>query len=68
MKVFLAVTLAPLCCALLSIPAVAADESKTPSKYASEFGKHWKVARELTLAVADAMPRRATISNLTRRR
>jgi uncharacterized damage-inducible protein DinB len=52
MKLLLAVAF----CALFSVPGSAADESKTSSKYASEFGKHWKVARELTLAVADAMP------------
>ncbi len=52
MKVFVPLIL----CALFSVPASAGDESKTQSKYASEFGKHWKTARELTLAVADAMP------------
>jgi uncharacterized damage-inducible protein DinB len=52
MKLFVPLVL----CALFSIPASAADEPKTSSKYASEFAKHWKVARDLTLAVADAMP------------
>lgn len=52
MKLFLAL----LCCAGFCIPGSGADESKTPSKYGSEFAKHWKVARELTMAVADAMP------------
>src|SRR5258708_37095729 len=56
MKLFLAVALTPIWCALCSIPSLAADESKTPSKYSAEFVKHWKVARELTLAVADDMP------------
>ncbi len=48
MKVFVL-----LICAL---PLMAADDSKPQAKYAGEYGKHWKNARELTLAVADAMP------------
>jgi uncharacterized damage-inducible protein DinB len=43
-------------CALLALPLIAADESKLQAKFAAEYGKHWKTARDLTLAVADAMP------------
>ena len=52
MKLFVSLAL----CALFSFTAFAADEGKGSSKFAAEFGKHWKIARELTLAVADAMP------------
>jgi len=34
----------------------AADESKGQSKYVTEFMKHWANAKELTVAVAEAMP------------
>jgi uncharacterized damage-inducible protein DinB len=43
-------------CALFSFATFAAEGTKGPSKYSAEFVKHWKTARELTLAVADAMP------------
>ena len=49
-------TLSIALCALFSMAAFAADEAKGQSRYASEFVKHWKVAKELTLAVAEAMP------------
>ena len=52
MKLFFSLAL----CALFSIATFAADESKAQSKYAAEFAKHWSIAKELTLAVADAMP------------
>jgi uncharacterized damage-inducible protein DinB len=52
MKLFVSLAL----CTLFSVAAFAADESKGSSKYAAEFTKHWKNAKELTLAVADAMP------------
>lgn len=43
-------------CAIFSFATFAAEGTKGPSKYSAEFVKHWKTARELTLAVADAMP------------
>jgi len=43
-------------CATFSFATFAAEGTKGPSKYSAEFVKHWKIARELTLAVADAMP------------
>jgi len=52
LKLALALTV----CALLALPLMAADESKPQANFAAEYGKHWKTARELTLAVADAMP------------
>jgi len=52
MKLFVSLAL----CALVSFAAFAADEAKGSSKYAAEFVKHWKTAKDLTLAVADAMP------------
>jgi len=52
MKLFLSLAL----CALFSFAAFAADEAKGPSKYAAEFAKHWNNAKDLTLAVAEAMP------------
>lgn len=42
--------------AVFSLSASAADAGKGTSKYAAEFVKHWQVAKELTLAVAEAMP------------
>ena len=52
MKLFVSLAL----CALFSLSTFAADESKAQSKYAAEFAKHWTIAKELTLAVAEAMP------------
>jgi len=52
MKLFVAIAL----CAFFSFATFAAEGTKGPSKYSAEFVKHWKTARELTLAVADAMP------------
>ena len=52
MKLFVSLAL----CALFSLSTFAADESKAQSKYAAEFAKHWTIAKDLTLAVADAMP------------
>src|SRR5260370_42518494 len=52
MKLFVSVAL----CTLFSFAKFAAEGTKGPSKYSGEFAKHWKTARELTLAVADAMP------------
>jgi uncharacterized damage-inducible protein DinB len=51
MKLFVASAL----CAFFAFASFAADETKG-SKYSAEFVKHWKTARELTLAVAEAMP------------
>ena len=52
MKLFVSVAL----CAFFTFATFAAEGTKGPSKYSGEFAKHWKTARELTLAVADAMP------------
>jgi len=52
MKLFVSVVLS----ASLAGAIFAADESKGQSKYAAEFVKHWSNAKELTLAVAEAMP------------
>jgi len=52
MKLFVSIAL----CAFFSSATFAADETKIASKYSTEFVKHWKTARELTVAVADAMP------------
>ncbi len=52
MKLFVSVAI----CGFFSLAVFAADQTKAPSKYSAEFVKHWKTARELTLAVADAMP------------
>ena len=41
--------------ALVAAPLFAA-EGGSAGKFAQEFGKHWATARDLTLAVADAMP------------
>jgi uncharacterized damage-inducible protein DinB len=43
-------------CALIPISGFAADEGNPQSKYGAEFGKHWSNAKELTLAIAEAMP------------
>ena len=47
--------IAAVCCSVFSL-AFAADEGKGSSKYGAEFVKHWNTAKELTLAVAEAMP------------
>src|SRR6266436_10431065 len=52
MKLFVSIALT----AFFSFATFAAEGTKGPSKYSAEFVKHWKTARELTLAVADAMP------------
>jgi uncharacterized damage-inducible protein DinB len=52
MKLFLSIAL----CSFFSFATFAAEGTKGPSKYSAEFVKHWKTARELTVAVADAMP------------
>jgi len=52
MKLFLSIAI----CGFFSLAVFAAEGTKGPSKYSAEFVKHWKTARELTLAVADAMP------------
>src|SRR5260370_108291 len=51
MKLFVSVAL----CTFFTFATFAAEGTKGPSKYSAEFAKHWKTARELTLAVADAM-------------
>jgi uncharacterized damage-inducible protein DinB len=43
-------------CLVVSSVAFAADDPKAASKYGAEFAKHWSTARDLTLAVAEAMP------------
>src|SRR5882724_2971934 len=52
MKLFVSIAI----CTFFSFATFAAEGTKGPSKYSAEFVKHWKTARELTLAVADAMP------------
>ncbi|HEY6392024.1 MAG TPA: DinB family protein [Bryobacteraceae bacterium] len=52
MKLFFSIAL----CAFFSFATFAAEGTTGQSKYSAEFVKHWKIARELTLAVADAMP------------
>ena len=52
MKLFVSVAL----CTFFTFATFAAEGTKGPSKYSAEFAKHWKTARELTLAVAEAMP------------
>ena len=47
---------AVLMCAAFAGATFAADEAKSPSKYGAEFLKHWANAKELTVAVAEAMP------------
>ena len=43
-------------CVLFAVGSFAADEPKSSSKYGADFLKHWKKARDLTVAVAEAMP------------
>jgi uncharacterized damage-inducible protein DinB len=43
-------------CVLFAAGSFAADEPKSSSKYGADFLKHWKNARDLTVAVAEAMP------------
>lgn len=52
MKLFVSLVISTL----FAFTAFAADEAKSPSKYGAEFVKHWANAKDLTLAVADAMP------------
>jgi uncharacterized damage-inducible protein DinB len=52
MKLFVSLVISTL----FAFTAFAADEAKSPSKYGAEFVKHWATAKDLTLAVADAMP------------
>lgn len=52
MKSFFALTL----CALLAPVGFAADQGGAQGKYLEEIAKHWKNLRDLTIAVADAMP------------
>src|SRR5438876_4363200 len=40
-----------VCAVLLSVPALAADND-----FKATFAKHWQIAKEFTLAVAEAMP------------
>ncbi len=42
--------------ALLALPALAAEEGAAPNKFGQDFLKHWTIARQLTTAVAEAMP------------
>jgi len=46
----------PLVCVLFSFTASAAEAPKGRSRFAAEFGKHWSTAKNLALAVAEAMP------------
>jgi len=41
---------------LSMIPMFAAEDGGGPSKFQQEFLKHWSTAKDLTIAVADAMP------------
>src|SRR5271163_2216885 len=41
---------------LLPLAAPAADESKSASGFSADFTKHWLVAKDLAIAVAEAMP------------
>jgi uncharacterized damage-inducible protein DinB len=41
---------------LLPLAAPAADETKPAARFAAEFAKHWMSAKELAVAVAQAMP------------
>jgi uncharacterized damage-inducible protein DinB len=43
-------------CLLLPLAASAADETKPASHFGAEFAKHWLVAKDLAIAVAQAMP------------
>jgi uncharacterized damage-inducible protein DinB len=43
-------------CLLLPLAAPAADEAKPASHFGAEFAKHWLVAKDLAIAVAQAMP------------
>ena len=52
MKTLVALTV----CGLLSPVVFAADQGAAQGKYLEEVAKHWKNLRDLTLAVADAMP------------
>lgn len=47
-----------LCSLFLLVPLAvfAADESKPASHFSAEFAKHWLVAKDLAVAVAQAMP------------
>ncbi|MDQ6706748.1 MAG: DinB family protein [Acidobacteriota bacterium] len=42
-------------CTLLAMPLLAADSFTMPD-WKADFAKHWAVSRDLTIAVADAMP------------
>lgn len=52
MKFYLGLVIA----GLLAVPTFAADEGGATTKFQQEFLKHWSIAKELTQAVADAMP------------
>jgi uncharacterized damage-inducible protein DinB len=43
-------------CLLLPFAASAADETKAASGFSADFTKHWLVAKDLAIAVAQAMP------------
>jgi uncharacterized damage-inducible protein DinB len=43
-------------CLCLPLAAFAAEEPKSSSRFAAEFGKHWMAAKDLAVAVAQAMP------------
>ena len=45
-----------LLCLLLPLAAPAADETKSASGFSADFTKHWLVAKDLAIAVAQAMP------------
>lgn len=49
-------TLIALAASLCVASLFAADEGPAPSKFQDEFLKHWSNAKELTIAVAEAMP------------
>lgn len=52
MKLLLALALSGACL----VPAFAAEEATAPARFQQEFLKHWSTAKDLTAAVADAMP------------
>jgi hypothetical protein len=52
-----------LCAILITLPIMAAENDSK-----AMFAKHWRVAKEFTLAVAKAMPARHTPSSPPRKR
>jgi len=42
--------------ALAALPVLAADSAASSDKFVQDFSKHWAIAKQLTLDVANAMP------------